>query len=268
MVVRKIVNEIFVYYDKNPMKILKRTLPYQDQSIHALVFLPAGEVKYWSLMTHGYTSHKASILNWASRLLESSHAVVLFDLPGHYLGCYSEVVDLDHFFEKGPELFLNAFQLLKEESDSTPKQIFTIGHSLGALFSIKALNIPELSSASNISVGLGLLPEGDSHFFLSPIFKKTLDVRAQLISPALEPEKVFEKIQIEKKNINVTGKTIHLIAGKDDVVLKGETGIKNINEILIEKGNNVSMNIATKLPHHQPELAAAHINSYISHNFK
>lgn len=255
-------------YDKKPMKILKKTLAYRDQQTHALIFIPEGEIKHWSLMTHGYTSHKGSILNWASRLADMKHAVVLFDLPGHYLGNFSEVTDLHHFIHHGHELFLGAYQLLHHELSQRPEHIFTLGHSLGALFAIKALNIDELAKATNISVGLGLLPEGDTHFFLTPLFRKTLIVRSQIVSPALNPEDVFAMIQKEKKLLDVTKKRIHLIAGEDDVVVKGKVGIDNMKTLLENRDNQVTSIVYPRLPHHLPEMATGHLYSFIRDYFK
>lgn len=251
------------------MKILKKTLPYQDQQTHALMLLPDGEVKHWAIITHGYTAHKGSLLNWASRLAEVNFAVVLFDLPGHYLGNYSEVTDLDHFINHGHELFREAYLLLQNELQATCDSLFTLGHSLGALMAIKALELEELKDAVTIGVGFGHSSgvEGEVHFFLTPIFEKTLKVRSQIVSPALDPHKVFSKLKKEKDELKTTGKRIHLITGEDDVVTKGSTGVENLAELLTNLGNTVTHETFQRLPHHMPEMATGHIHGFLKKYF-
>lgn len=251
------------------MKILKKTLPYQDQQTHALMFLPEGEVEHWAFITHGYTAHKGSVLNWASRLAEINFAVVLFDLPGHYLGNYSEVTDLDHFVIHGHELFLEAYKLLQNELGTTCESLFTLGHSLGALMAMKALEIEELKDAVTIGVGFGHFSgaEGEVHFFLTPIFEKTLLVRSQIVSAALDPHKVFARIKEEKEKLNIKGKRIHLITGEDDVVTRGKQGIENLAELLTKRGNTVTHETFHRLPHHMPEMATGHIYAFLKKFF-
>ena len=81
------------------MKIIKTKLNYLNQETNALIFLPEigvddiSEVKStFAVFTHGYTADKSSIINWPIRLAEAGVSSILFDLPGHYLGTFSEVL--------------------------------------------------------------------------------------------------------------------------------------------------------------------------------
>lgn len=264
------------------MNIIKVFLDYQNQKTNALIFLPeAGAddktqvLPVFSILTHGYTSDKSSILNWPIRLAEAGVSAILFDLPGHYLGNFSEVSDFGHFKAHAHELFLSAFLKLKEafleefplyenmlESDQL--KLVLGGHSLGALLSLKALMLPEFASFKklSISVGLGMAPKDIVHLFDTPFYKSTLRIREQLVSPALSSDNVFPWIKDEKIALNVHGATIHLITGIDDMVV-GEDGMERFAESLIEKKNTVTMEKPTKLPHHEPQMAAAHVKKHL-----
>ncbi|MDC1175705.1 alpha/beta fold hydrolase, partial [Bacteriovoracaceae bacterium] len=87
-----------------------------------------------AIFTHGFTSHKGSILNWAIRLAEEGMACFLFDLPGHYLGNFSEVDSFEDFKVEVPKLFFKSYELVCDhyQLDDGHKLIFG-GHSLGAL---------------------------------------------------------------------------------------------------------------------------------------
>lgn len=262
------------------MKVTKTQIDYQDQKTNALIFLPdigpeGLTLPVFAIFTHGYTSDKSSILNWPIRLTEAGVSAILFDLPGHYLGNFSEVQDFNHFKEHGHELFLSAFLKLKDafldefplyEQMLEPDQLKLVlgGHSLGAMLSIKALALPEFSDFNkiSISVGLGMAPKDVVHIFDTPFFKSTLNVREQLVSPALKPDNVFPWIKEEKDNIDISGATIHLITGADDLVV-GEDGMERFAESLIAKKNSVTIERPSKLPHHEPQLAAAHVKKHL-----
>ena len=99
------------------MKVTKGYLSYADQKTHVLFFLPDTSVEVkstFALLTHGYTADKSSIINWAYRLAEAGVSCALFDLPGHYLGNFSEVYDFEHFKAHAHELFAEAFAELKK----------------------------------------------------------------------------------------------------------------------------------------------------------
>ncbi len=264
------------------MKVQKLTLDYLDQKTNALVFLPEasdlGEsaVKStFAILTHGYSSDKSSILNWPIRLAEVGVPCILFDLPGHYLGNYSEVVDFEHFKNHAHELFYSAFLKLKdyflEEFPLNEQMLETDqlklalgGHSLGAMLSLKALMLPEFSQYNKraIAVGLGMAPKNVVHLFDTPFYKSTLRVREQLVSPALNPDNVFPWIKDEKVALTISNQTIHLITGIDDLVV-GDDGMERLAESLTLKQNTVSTEKPSKLPHHEPQLAAAHVKKYL-----
>jgi alpha-beta hydrolase superfamily lysophospholipase len=264
------------------MKVTKLFLNYQNQKTNALVFLPEvteeseGGIKAtFAILTHGYTADKSSILNWPIRLAESGVACILFDLPGHYLGNYSEVEDFEHFKNHAHELFYTAFLSLKNafleefplhehlvESDQL--KLVLGGHSLGAMLSLKALMLPEFNDFQKLSiaVGLGMAPKDIVHIFDTPFYKSTLKIREQLVSPALKPDNVFPWIKEEKQTVDLHDLTIHLITGVDDLVV-GTDGMERFAESLIAKNNTVTFEKPTKLPHHEPQLAAAHVKKYL-----
>lgn len=192
------------------MKLIKTTLPYFDQHTNAFVFLPevGGENEKvqstFALITHGYTSDKTSVMNWAIRLAEVGVSCIVFDLPGHYQGNFSEVESFDHFKNHSHELFVDAFNSLRkffvEEFplyehmlESSEAKLVFAGHSLGAMLSLKALGLPFFSSFNKraVCVGLGMAPVGVVHIFNTPFYQSTLRIREQLVSPSLKPDNVF-----------------------------------------------------------------------------
>lgn len=261
------------------ISLKKIKLSYADQQVHALIFLPdpTKDVKpSLGVFTHGYTSHKASILSWPTRLAEEGMASILFDLPGHYLGGFSEVEDFESFKTDAPGLFFKALTELttcfKQEfplqaQDISPEEVNLVigGHSLGALLSLLALNsgdFDEYKKKQSVCVGLGLPPEGVTHIFDTPFYKSTMNVRSQLVSPNLSPEQVFPWIKEVKETISMTSQKIHFITGQDDMVVSKD-GSERMAEILIEKRNVVTVEKPTRLPHHQPELAASNLKKYL-----
>lgn len=266
------------------MKIIKTTLDYLDQKTNALIFIPADKfddastseiVPTFAIFTHGYTADKGSIINWPIRLTEAGVGCILFDLPGHYLGNFSEVEDFEYFKNHGHELFLKAFLELKKKFkeelplhehllDEDKLKLVLGGHSLGAMLSLKALMMPEFKNYEklSISVGLGMAPLNVVHIFDTPFYKATLKIREQLVSKALNPENVFPWIKEEKNIFEIHNQRIHLITGLDDMVV-GEDGMERFTESLVTKNNSVTMEKPTKLPHHEPQLAAAHIKKFL-----
>ena len=246
------------------MKVIKDYLSYADQKTNALLFLPSNEVEIKStvgIFTHGYTADKGSIINWPIRLAEMGMPCVLFDLPGHYLGNFSEVLDFDYFKNHVHELFYSAFLLLK---NFKTEEIVLGGHSLGAMLAIKALDLPGFVDYKKraIGVGIGVAPKGVVHLFDTPFYKTTLNLREQFVSPALCSTNVFPWIQTEKENCAITGQIIHLITGLDDLVVASD-GSERFKELLELRGNIVTMERPTKLPHHEPQLAASHVKKYL-----
>lgn len=260
------------------MKISKSYLNYQDQKTNVMYFLPEAtdEVKpTFVVITHGYTADKSSIITWAIRLAEVGASVALFDLPGHYQGNYSEVTDFEFFKAHAHELFPQAFNGLvtafKEEFplndhflDSDQLKLVLGGHSLGAMLSLKAISLPEFEQYNKraIGVGLGMAPKNVVHLFDTPFYKSTLNVREQLVSPELKSDNVFPWIRDEKNNIQITDKDIHLITGIDDLVV-GDDGMERFKESLEQKNNRVTIDKPSKLPHHEPALAASYVKKYL-----
>jgi predicted esterase len=246
------------------MKVIKEYLPYADQKTNALLFLPDADVEAKTtvaIFTHGYTADKSSIINWPIRLAEIGMPCVLFDLPGHYLGNFSEVEDFEYFKEHAHELFYTAFLLLK---DFKVDEVVFAGHSLGAMLALKALTLPQFSSYKKraVGVGIGMAPKNVVHLFDTPFYKTTLNLREQLVSPALCSANVFPWIKNEKEVIALSGQTIHLITGLDDLVV-GNDGTERFKELLELQGNVVTIEKPTRLPHHEPQLAASHVKKYL-----
>ena len=264
------------------MKIIKETIKYRDQLTNAFVFMPeqgneneAAVTSSIAIFTHGYSADKGSIINWPIRLAEVGVACILFDLPGHYLGNFSEVDDFDHFKNHAHELFFQAFLKLKEcflieyplnehFFDADHLRLILGGHSLGAMLSLKALMLREFEAYEkrSICVGLGMAPKDVVHLFDTPFYKSTLRIREQLVSRALSSENVFPWIKDEKKILDVTNQHIHLITGVDDLVV-GEDGMERFAESLRMKNNTVTIEKPNKLPHHEPQFAAAHVKKYL-----
>jgi alpha-beta hydrolase superfamily lysophospholipase len=260
------------------MKVTKGYLQYADQKTHILYFFPDVEVEVkstFAILTHGYTADKSSIINWAYRLAEAGVPCALFDLPGHYLGNFSEVLDFDYFKAHAHELFLQAFHELKKVflqeyplNDSFFEKenlkVIVGGHSLGALLAIKALALEGFADIEKraVGVGIGMAPKNVVHLFDTPFYRSTLKVLEQLVSPALNSDNVFHWIRDEKQRLEVDNQDIHLITGLDDLVV-GEDGMERFREYLEIKNNRVSIEKPTKLPHHEPRLAASHVKKYL-----
>lgn len=227
---------------------------------HALLLVPERSNGRLALLCHGYTSHKSSILSWASRLAEEGLPTLIMDIPGHYLGNFSEVESFNDFKLYAHELFAEAFEAACEHLDHAPNSVLLGGHSLGALLSLKALALPAFAGLEKfcIAVGIGMPPEEAVHIFDTPFYKSTLRLREQLVSPELKPDNVFPWIKSEKENLVITREHIHLITGEDDMVV-GDNGMERFANYLSECGNIVTSEKPKKLAHHIPENAAPHV---------
>ncbi len=255
------------------VRIEKVTLPYKEQNtiikVNAFVFLPTKKrVNGISLFTHGYTSLKSSILNWSLRLAEEGVAGVLFDLPGHYLGSFTEVSDFENFKSEAPQLFIRALEALRKTDstiDPNSTKLIIGGHSLGALLSLKAISLSELQEFHQrqvCAVGFGLPPQGVTHIFDTPFYKSTLAIRGQLVSPAIRPDIMFPWIKEEKEALSLSGESIYLLTGEDDVVV-GKDGVERLKDQLESLGNQVTLEKPSKLAHHLPESAAPHLKKWL-----
>ena len=258
--------------------IIPQAINFRTWKTNALLFYPSAKTPISpavAVFTHGYTSHKGSLLSWASRLVENGVPTAIFDLPGHFLGSINHVKNFKEFTLHAHELFFevynslqNNFLLEKRKSFQNIPNVVLGGHSLGALLALKALGSEHFSKFENIraiTVGLGLSILGDKHLFDMPLYKSVMDIRKQLISKELAPENMFPWIDYEKRNLKLKNKNIHMITGIDDLVVKKQ-GTELLKDILEENGNQVSLDIPKSLPHHLPENAASYIKSYLKKN--
>lgn len=258
--------------------IEKTYLELGNWKVGAMIFMPAADqpiAKSIGLFTHGYTSHKGSLLTWPTRLAEEGMTSVIFDLPGHYLGTFCEVESFEEFKSQAPYLFEAAWNFAKEKfCEHYPLyenylgeegfQLVLGGHSLGALLAIKGLELECFSNLnkSAICVGLGLPEEKKTHLFQTPFYKSTLVIRGQLVSSQIGPDEIFPWIKEEKKNCSVSNQKIHMICGKDDLVVE-EGSVQRLVDVLKKHGNSVSIDEPARLPHHTPEAAAGFIKKYL-----
>lgn len=223
----------------------------------------------WAVFTHGYTASKGDCLPWAQRLANAGIPSIIFDLPGHYLGSFSECESFEDFKNHSHECFIDGFQHLKEsmlmEGLSTNCQrVILGGHSLGAMLSLKALELDFFDDYERIGigVGLGISQHATVHLFESTFYEKTLNIRRQLVSPELDSDVVFPWIKEEKLGVETKDQRIHLITGLDDIVV-GSGGAEALASSLKENNNNVTIQEPRKLPHHEPTSAGSHIYSFL-----
>lgn len=231
---------------------------------NSLSFIPneIHEQKVVALFTHGYTASKSDNISWAQRLSEGHIPSIIFDLPGHKLGGYYPIKSFEEFTEHAHECFITAYEKLLTQIDFTPEKIILAGHSLGALLSLKALELEQFSDALAIGVGLGISQHKDNHLFESDFYQKTLNIRRQLVDENLDSDLVFPWIKDEKISFQLKGKRIHLITGSDDVVV-GNGGMEALSFMLENLGNKVSSHEPKKMPHHEPSSASGHLYHFI-----
>ncbi len=254
------------------VKIIKQTLTNKYFSFNAMAFLPPSDVETrseWALFTHGYTASKSDCINWAQRLSELGIPCAIFDLPGHHLGSYNEIRSFEDFKKNAHDCFIDAYKFLKEQGLSDCTKLILGGHSLGALLSLKALNIKEFEELNPlaIGIGIGISQHKTVHLFESSFYQKTLNIRRQLVCENLDSDLVFPWIKNEKLNLEIYQKRIHLITGLDDVVV-GEGGAEVLRFNLESQGNDVTLTEPKKLPHHEPSSAASYIASFIKKELK
>jgi predicted esterase len=253
------------------VKIVKKIIKNNHFTFNAMAFLPSEPQSHgsWALFTHGYTSCKKDCLPWAQRLSEAGIPSVIFDLPGHYLGSFEEVENFEIFKNHAHECFIDAHLFLKDALllqglSTNCQRVILGGHSLGAMLSLKALELDYFQNFERIAigVGLGIGQHKTVHLFESSFYEKTLNIRRQLVSPALDSDYVFPWIKQEKLDVNLKGERIHLITGVDDVVV-GEGGMDALAFSLTSLGNQVTTYEPKKLPHHEPESAGTFIYSFL-----
>ena len=236
-------------------------LETKNLKTNALLFNPVHPVTTkCSIFTHGYTSHKGSILTWAQKMMDLSIPCVIFDLPGHLLGSFENLDSLDHFQKEAPLLFMEAYSIIKSRLSTRPAPIIG-GHSLGALLALQASKLEE-NFQHLVCVGLGRIPKEKVHLFNTPFFKDTMHLRSQLVSPVLHPDVVLPWISDQKHTEITKDKSIILIGGKDDIVIGGEDGLKEMAGHL-EKFNSTRTELIPKLPHHLPENAGIFVKKAV-----
>jgi alpha-beta hydrolase superfamily lysophospholipase len=233
----------------------------------AMVFIPSENLRpIRAIYSHGYTASKSDCLPWATRAAEAGIPSIIFDWPGHYLGGFNEVENFEDFKREAHHLFADAFERLEAFTSGAPstQKIILGGHSLGSLMALKALKLPQFQNYQRlgIGVGLGLNPSVETHLFDTEFYQKTLSIRRQLVSPALDSAAVFPWLRAEKEQLTTSGERIHLIVGEDDMVV-GAGGMKRLADHLLEHGNTVTTFEPKKLPHHEPTLAAPHIHAFL-----
>jgi hypothetical protein len=251
------------------VKIIRTTLSLSWCEVNAFALIPEGEVKpEWAIFTHGYTANKNDCLGWAVRLAEAGVATLIYDQPGHYLGSFNEVTSFEDFKNHFHELFECAYQRLKEITKTDSDSLILGGHSLGALSALKAIELPVFATKKKIGVliGMGLNLTAETHIFDTTFYQKTLNIRRQLVSPALDTDVVFPWIRDEKKGLMTTGQRLHLIVGADDMVV-GQGGMEFLKQLLLGLGNTVTSYEPTKLPHHEPQNASPHIFAFLKNHF-
>lgn len=262
-------------------KIITLELSLPWFTVHALAFLPTLDKNAvirseWALCTHGYTSHKGDCLNWANRLIENGTPTIIFDQPGHYLGSFHEVQHWEDFRDHSHELFAEAFRRLEglmeihlgQGNYPKPKSLILIGHSLGAFNAIRATELPEFENLNPIAVaiGIGIGQRQGNHIFETAFYEKTISLRRQLVSPAIDSALMFPWLKEAKEELSISGKRVHMITGQDDVVV-GPGGLEAMVEVLERNGNIVTWEAPKRLPHHEPGAATPHLFAFLKDQF-
>lgn len=250
--------------------ILSLKTPSGELKTHALILFPKNIENFQNgiaVFTHGYTAEKTPLLPWAVRLSDHGVPTMIFDLPGHYLAHFEELASFELFKNHVHELFSTAFHaLVKETSFPLQKDTKLIlgGHSMGGLLSIKALMNEEFENLDKVAIGVGVGIQADDkpHFFQSKFYEKTMQLRAQLVSPFLGPDKVFTWLYEEKKHIPTFHQKIILITGEDDIVVSRD-GAERFKKLLEDHSNIVTLDKPARLQHTAPELAAGTIYHHV-----
>ncbi len=249
--------------DNTDVNLIPHVLETKGLNVNSLTFIPAQDklkANFRAIFTHGYTSHKSSILSWGSRLSLAGIPVTIFDLPGHYLGGFNDFEDFSTFTNEAPELFMKAQLFQQNILKTTPEKLIIGGHSLGALLSLHATKLFDIEKQLFL-VGFGVNEQDTTHFFATDFFRKTLNIRKQLVSKHLDPDIVFQWIKDQKQLIDTKNEKICLISGQDDVVV-GPQGADNLAKKL-KVHNEVHLIKPKRLAHNLPEMAATHIFNHL-----
>lgn len=244
--------------------IQKAYLQYRSWKVEGFIVNPKAHGNTMACITHGYTSHKGQLLNWATRLAQEGVYTGIFDLPGHYLGSFNEVHNFHEFSEHAQDLFFEFIKIMTSFAKRDYSQLVLSGHSLGGLLALKASEHQGLKSYSKIiiPVAIGLDHSDTDHIFQSNFYKSTLEIRQQLVSESLNPQNIFPWIKKEKETLGIMSERIHIISGSDDVVAPSRT-VETLRSHLQLNNNIVTTDILGHLPHHLPEIASPHICSFL-----
>ncbi|MDA8792538.1 alpha/beta fold hydrolase [Bacteriovoracaceae bacterium] len=220
-----------------------------------------------AIFTHGFTSNKQDLLNWMQKFASNQVPVLIFDLPGHYLGNLTDVESIHEFHQATDQFFQQAKTLLESTVQQSNLFYLVGGHSLGALLSLLVLDnvFPKTEQTLSLIVGLGSPKENEQHFFDTELFSETRKFRDQLVSPAINMKDLFAWSHDIKRTIQVKNRKIHLICGENDVVV-GPEGVERLLEHL-KSQNEVTLDKPKKLSHHEPQLAHVHLYSYLKRNY-
>ena len=251
-----------MHSDKDNFKITPLCLEVHGLKVNGFAYLPENPENKIAVFSHGYTSHKASILNWCTALMEKNISSLVFDLPGHLLGGFYPLISFKTFSEYTHLLFFEGLKKLLAEINLEEQnvEIFFGGHSLGGLFALKALKAYQ-GNATTIGVGLGI-NVNQTHLYSTKLFEKTLQIRNSYVDAKISTDKVFPWIKEQKENLNLNEKRIHLICGEDDLVV-GKGGMRKLADLL-SSNNEVSFDEPHRLAHHLPEHAAKLIVKFIT----
>lgn len=250
-------------------KVTKQEIIFKEWKVSSLCFVPQSDapISTLAVLSHGYTSHKGDLILWAGRLAEMGISSIIFDQLGHKLGSDSEVSSIEEFSNNAHKLYHAAHQKLVEvvktehpELDIENHKLVLGGHSLGALLALKASCLSEFDGFEKVlvGVGFGINLKHDNHILTSSLFKQTMDIRKQLMSPALDPINFFPWLHKEKRDLQTRNEKIILISGENDGIVSMEE-VETLAKQLENNGNDVTLKFTRRMPHHMPELAAVHV---------
>lgn len=251
-------------------------LVYKNLNVNALWAKPKSSNKHLNLenlciFTHGYTSHKASILSWLQKLSQNGYHAIIFDLPGHFLGGLKKEVNFNDFTTQSHMLFESAVKYAQSNFQNDHlKSIVIGGHSIGGYFSLMASNLEIFKKFQTYvyCVGLGVGEKGKISVMQQSLFKPTLDFRAELISKDIHPDAIFPWLSNVKRELSLQNQNYTLITGKNDIICPPQN-IQNLTDSLYQnsqdnKNLNIKQHIEQNLPHDKPEM----ISSFITRQIK
>jgi len=242
--------------------IERQILDLNHFAVNSLLFIPKPEIKIncYAIFTHGYTGHKGDILTWGQRLADCGITVLLFDLPGHFLGSFNDVPSFTDFKVNAYKLFDKAITYFNIQQND---KLIIGGHSLGAFLALQSLNYNCFNQYQTICicVGLGIQQQAKSLSEHNSIFHNMLKERSNLISKNLAPQKMFTWFYDRINSLSIYNQKIFLISGTNDFLIQ-ENHISNLQNTL-SINNQVTVIRPDNLPHHCPDRAVIHIRKLL-----